>query len=123
MNTQKRGKILFSYFPQNLLSRAGTILLEVMPLAEVEMTKMSSRGQIVIPQSLRNEMRLSEGEAFAIARSGDSLILKRIKKPSREEIIAGWRKFNAEGQKIVKKLGIKEKDVDKIIHYARGRKQ
>jgi len=81
---------------------------------------MSSRGQIVIPQDIRKEMKLKEGEAFAVVASGDTLMLKRIITPSKEEILRKWERINKEGRKIVKKLGIKQSDVEKIIHKARG---
>jgi len=94
-----------------------------MLMIEVEITKMSSRGQIVIPQGFRDEMQLKEGEAFAVTGGGDTLLLKRIKTPSREEIMKEWVRLNKEGQKHVKKLSIKESDVEKIIHRARGVKE
>lgn len=89
-------------------------------MAEVELTKMSSRGQVVIPQGFRDEMRLKEGEAFAVTGGGDTLLLKRIKTPSKEEIVKEWERITAEARKQAKKLKIKEKDVEKIIHKARG---
>lgn len=92
-------------------------------MVEVELTKMSSRGQIVIPQDIREEMNLKEGEAFAVTGSGDTLLLKRVKTPSREEILANMEKLVKEGGKVAKKLGIKEKDVPKLIHKARGIKE
>ena len=98
-------------------------VIEVMSLAEVELTKMSSRGQIVIPQEIRKEMHLKEGEAFAVIGSEDTLLLKRIKTPSREEILAKMKRLVKEGEKTAKKLGIREKDVPKLIHRARGIKE
>ncbi|MBS3061724.1 MAG: AbrB/MazE/SpoVT family DNA-binding domain-containing protein [Candidatus Diapherotrites archaeon] len=92
-------------------------------MADVELTKMSSRGQVVIPQDLRDEMNLQEGETFAVVRTGDTLLLKRVKAPSREEILADWKKTVTEGNKQVKKLGIKQKDVVRMIHKGRGIKE
>ena len=43
---------------------------------EVETTKMSSRGQVVIPQDLREELGIEEGTVFAVMGSRDTLILK-----------------------------------------------
>jgi len=39
------------------------------------------------------------------------------------EIRSGWEKFNAYGQAQAKKLGIKESDVDRLIHEARREEQ
>lgn len=46
-------------------------------MAEIELTKMSSKGQIVIPQEMRKSF--SEGEKFVIIKAGGQLILKSVK--------------------------------------------
>ncbi len=89
-------------------------------MSEVELTKMSSRGQIVIPQDIRDRLGFKEGEAFAVTGSKDTLLLKRISMPSKAEIMGEWQRINAEGQKHAKKLGVKEKDVTGLIHKGRG---
>jgi AbrB family looped-hinge helix DNA binding protein len=43
---------------------------------EIGLTKMSSKGQIVIPVEMRKNFR--EGESFVIIKSDDKLILKRV---------------------------------------------
>ncbi len=81
---------------------------------------MSSRGQIVIPQEVRKQMKLKKGEAFAVTGSGDTLLLKRVQMPSKEEMVKKFQEFVERGHKRAKKLGLKEIDVDKLIHRARG---
>jgi AbrB family looped-hinge helix DNA binding protein len=44
-------------------------------VAEVDVTRMSSKGQIVIPREMRDDFE--EGEKFVIIKSGKQLILKR----------------------------------------------
>jgi len=39
---------------------------------------ISSKGQVVIPAPLRDEMSLKEGTRVSLARQGDSLILRPI---------------------------------------------
>ena len=39
---------------------------------------MSSRGQVVIPQRLRNELGLEEGVVLGIERVNDVVVMKRI---------------------------------------------
>ena len=53
-----------------------------MNMNEFELTKMSSKGQIVIPQDIRNKMRLSEGSKFAVVSVKDTIILKKLEPPS-----------------------------------------
>ena len=43
---------------------------------DIAITKMSSRGQIVIPSDMRKNLK--EGEKLAIIRNDDQLILKRV---------------------------------------------
>ena len=46
-------------------------------MADIAITKMSSKGQIVIPAEMRKNFH--EGEKFIVISSGDRLILKGIK--------------------------------------------
>lgn len=46
-------------------------------MAQLEITKMSSKGQIVIPQEMRKGFH--EGEKFVVMKAGKQLILKSIK--------------------------------------------
>ena len=50
----------------------------------MEITKLSTRGQIVIPEILREGF--TEGTAFNITRKGDLIVLKKIKGFSEKEI-------------------------------------
>ena len=86
----------------------------------VETIKMSTKGQIVIPQSIREELGLGEGSIFAVASSRDSIVLKKMKKPSTEQIIRNLKRIATEGTKNAKRLGIREEDVPDMIHRLRG---
>ena len=44
---------------------------------QIEITKMSSKGQIVIPKEMRNGIK--EGEKLVIIHHGNQLILERVK--------------------------------------------
>jgi len=46
-------------------------------MANINITKMSSKGQIVIPQNMRENF--SEGEEFVVIKDGNRIILKSIK--------------------------------------------
>ena len=50
----------------------------------MEITKLSTKGQIVIPESLRNGFR--EGSAFTVIRKGDLIVLKEVKGLTNEEV-------------------------------------
>jgi AbrB family looped-hinge helix DNA binding protein len=44
-------------------------------MSDISITKMSSKGQIVIPSDMRKDFK--EGEKFVVIRSGTKFILKR----------------------------------------------
>jgi len=44
----------------------------------MEITKISSKGQIVIPQKIRNQLDISEGSVMAIDTANKMIILKKI---------------------------------------------
>jgi len=46
-------------------------------MVDIDVTKMSSKGQIVIPSDMRKGIK--EGEKLVIIKSGKQLILKRAK--------------------------------------------
>ena len=46
-------------------------------MANISLTKISSKGQIVIPQELREGIK--EGEEFVVIRDGNRIILKKTK--------------------------------------------
>ena len=85
----------------------------------VETIKMSSKGQIVIPRDIRDEMHASEGTVFAVVGSKDSVVLKKITMPSKEELIGELKAIAKEGAKRAKRRGIRERDVPGLIHRSR----
>lgn len=82
-----------------------------------ETTKMSSKGQIVIPQNLRDELDLKEGETFAVIGNDDTILLKKISVPSEKEM---FEKLNKWGTELAKKKSWKEEDVQNIIKKRRS---
>ena len=70
-------------------------------MAEINITKMSSKGQIVIPSEMRKNIK--EGEKIVIIQNGDQLILKKAKdfdKNIEEDLIfakrteEAWKKYD-----------------------------
>ena len=84
-----------------------------------EIVTMSSKGQIVVPKDLREELGLGTGANFVIFGKDDTLVLKKVKMPSAKEAFENIHKW---GTKLAKKKGWKEKDVLKLIHKGRSLK-
>jgi len=74
-------------------------------MSEVTITKLSSKGQIVIPKTLRDILGLKAGEVFAMFGERDTIILKKLNLPSDSEFdeLLIWGSNYAEKKKISKK--------------------
>ena len=66
---------------------------------EIGLTKISSKGQIVIPLILRKKLALKNGETLAVSTKDDFLVLKKIKNPlegdlrTLEKIKEAWKEI------------------------------
>ena len=47
-------------------------------MAPYATTKLSSRGQVVIPEEIRNNLGLSEGDQFLVIGEGDAVTSKPL---------------------------------------------
>ena len=79
---------------------------------EVELTRISEKGQVVIPSSLRKEMKIKKADQFLIFGEGTTIILKRIEKPF---IKKSFEELAKPLQKSAKKVGLTKKDLEKAI--------
>jgi len=60
------------------MADAETVIYEVrhiLPMAEIDMTTISSKGQVVIPSSLRKGVKT--GTRYVVLRKGDTYVLKK----------------------------------------------
>jgi len=87
----------------------------------VETVRMSSKGQIVIPQDIREDINANEGTVFAVVGSKDTVIFKKISTPSKQELIKDLEKIAKEGRKRLERKGLKEKDISLIVQKSRGK--
>ena len=85
----------------------------------IETIKMSSKGQIVIPQDIREEIHAAEGTIFSVMSSNDTVILKKIEMPSKEDLIKELESAAKEGKRRLQKKGIKESDIPSIVEKSR----
>ncbi len=78
---------------------------------KVETVRMSSKGQVVIPQDIREEIHVDEGTIFAVVGTKDTIILKRISTPSKEELIKDLGFFAKKAKMKLQSKGFMEKDL------------
>ena len=82
----------------------------------IEMGTISSRGQICIPSEMREEMDLKEGTKVVFVLQKDFLLIKKVSMQTFAEITKPLKEE-------VKKSGLKESDVNAIIHRFRKAKR
>lgn len=82
---------------------------------KIEMGTVSSRGQICIPNNIREEMGLKEGNKVLFVLSDDSLIVKKVNMQTFAEITKPLKEA-------VKKSGLKQSDIPDIVHQFRNKK-
>ena len=81
-------------------------------------TRMSSKGQVVIPEEIRKRLGLKAGSQFVVVGEKDTVILKTISPPSLEE----FDQLIAEARKQAAKVGLKRSDITTTVAKVRGRK-
>jgi len=79
---------------------------------------MSSKGQVVIPEEIRDRLGLQSGTQFVVVGDRDVVILKAISTPSMRE----FDNLIAQARRQARKSGLKRSDVDTAIAKVRGRK-
>lgn len=84
-------------------------------MENIEVTSMSSRGQVVIPQEVRDRLRLYEGEKFIVMGEDDTIILKKLAVPS----FKGFDKLLQKTREFAKNKGLKSRDVGEAIREVR----
>jgi AbrB family looped-hinge helix DNA binding protein len=75
-------------------------------MANIATTKMSSKGQVVIPENIRKKLKLKAGTQFVVMGENDIVILKSISPPSLDEFDSLIAKARKQG----KQAGIKKVD-------------
>ena len=82
---------------------------------------MSSRGQVVIPQDVREEVCVGEGTVFAVMAGKDMIMLKKMETPSKESLIKDLKRLAREGRNRIEEKGLKERDLHEFARRVRHR--
>jgi AbrB family looped-hinge helix DNA binding protein len=81
-------------------------------------TKLSSKGQVVIPEEIRTRLGLEAGAQFVVVGEGDVVILKALQPPK----MADLKQLLDKAQRSATAAGVIQKDVDQAIREARAKK-
>jgi AbrB family looped-hinge helix DNA binding protein len=96
----------------------GKIICQEQKMAGLATTKMSSKGQVVIPEEIRKRLGLKAGSQFVVVGEKDTVILKAISPPSMEE----FDDLVAEARRQGRLAGLKRSDITAAISKARERR-
>ncbi len=78
-------------------------------------TKMSSKGQVVIPEGIREQLGLDSGTQFVVVGQKDVIILKTIAAPQMKE----FDDLVKQARKQAKAAGLKRADINKAVSNTR----
>ncbi len=81
-------------------------------------TRMSSKGQVVIPEEVRDRLGLRSGTQFVVVGDRDVVVLKAISPPSMKE----FDRLIAHARQQTRRSGLRGSDVDVAVTKGRGRR-
>lgn len=85
-------------------------------MATVATTKMSSKGQVVIPEDIRKRLGFKAGSQFVVVGENDVVILKAISPSSMEE----FDSLIDKARKQARQAGMKRSDIPAAIAKSRA---
>jgi AbrB family looped-hinge helix DNA binding protein len=82
----------------------------------LDLTRLSQKGQVVIPTNVRKELGLKEGMKFLVVGLGDTIVLRRLKL-SEEKV--RLKHVLQESRRKARKVGFTQKEIEKLIRRTR----
>jgi len=83
---------------------------------DIELVKMSTKGQLVVPQDIREVSHLMPGERFVAFPVNEGVLFKRIEIP---KVKLDFESLSKEVESQFKKSKIKKNDLKEAIKWAR----
>lgn len=87
-------------------------------MSTIATTKLSSRGQVVIPEEVRTRMGLMPGAQFVVVGEGDVVVLRLVTAPDLDDLTD----LLAEARSQARRAGLKRSEVTAAIREVRSRK-
>ena len=81
-------------------------------------TRMSSKGQVVIPETIRKQLNLKAGAQFVVVGEDDVVILKMITLPSMDT----FDQLIYQARQQAKSAGLRRSDIAQAVSRAREKK-
>lgn len=84
-----------------------------------ELVKMSPKGQLVVPQEIREKEKFGPSDRFMAFDIKGGVLFKKVDIPDAK---AEFASLSKEIAKKFRKAGLKEKDVDEAVKWARRKR-
>lgn len=84
-------------------------------MSEIATTKLSSKGQVVIPEEIRRRLGLETGAQFVVIGDRDVVILKAIHPPEMSQFDG----LVGKARKAARRAGMKRSDIRKAVDEVR----
>jgi len=84
-------------------------------MSQVATTKLSSKGQVVIPEEIRKRLGLEPGAQFVVVGDGDVVILKTIETPQMSQ----FDDLVRQARRGARAAGLKQADITKAVSKVR----
>jgi AbrB family looped-hinge helix DNA binding protein len=85
----------------------------------LETTRLSSKGQIVIPEKIREDLHLKEGSQFVVMGQKDVILLKTIQPLPADE----FNSLIKTARQQAKAAGLKKTDLERMIQEIRAERR
>lgn len=87
-------------------------------MSDTATTTLSSKGQVVIPEAIRDRLGLKTGAQFVVVADRDVVLLKLLEPPALGE----FAELTARAQRAAAAVGLKRADVSRAVAEARRKK-
>ncbi|MCY4511128.1 MAG: AbrB/MazE/SpoVT family DNA-binding domain-containing protein [Acidobacteria bacterium] len=85
-------------------------------MESVTTTRLSSKGQIVIPDAIRRRLGLEPGVEFVVLGENDTIVLKRIRTPAMHD----FDTIVARAREAARRAGLRRSDIAAAIEAVRS---
>ena len=84
-------------------------------MATYATSKLSSKGQVVIPEEIREKLGLQPGDRFVVAGEGDTVVFKVVSMPAMDQ----FDDLIAQAREAARKAGLTPADISAAIRRSR----
>ena len=84
-----------------------------------DITAVSSKGQVVLPKTIRDSLMIDAGTKLLVMSDGQSIILKPLSMPD----ISEFQNLMNEASAWANEVGMKEEDISSALTIVRKRKK